>query len=115
MRKNFFVLACAVWLCWLGVSYAQDSTTVVLGGVFSWVGPIMEGMLGKYGWASAVFMWIGVLRFTMKPVFETWHYVVALTPSTKDDDVLKKVEDSKAMKTVLFVLNWLASIKLKKA
>jgi hypothetical protein len=92
---------------------AQDSVTV-LGGIFPWFQPVVEGLLGKYGWAAQAVMWVGVLRFAFKPVFELWHKVAETTVTKKDDAFLAKVENSKAMKIVLFVLDWLASLKLVK-
>lgn len=127
LRKIFSMFVLTVFtlavidVCMMSMMlYAQDvvapapsDPTVVLGGIFPWLTPIAEGLLGKYGWAAAGVMWVGVLRSIFKPVFSAWHTVVSATPSTKDDLFLQKVEGSMVLKTVLYVLDWVASWKLK--
>ncbi len=69
---------------------------------------------GKYGWLIAVVLAIGTARLIVKPLMTFLHAVAAATASKKDDALLEKVERSKAYTTFLFVLDWVASIKVKK-
>lgn len=51
---------------------------------------------------------VGSLRF----VFKALHTLVAYTQSKSDDAVLDKVEGSKVYKVIMFLVDYLASIKL---
>lgn len=57
---------------------------------------------------------VGTLRLINKPLFALAHKFVKLTPFHIDDLVLEKVESSFFYKAFLFVLDWFASIKVKK-
>lgn len=65
----------------------------------------------QYPWIAAIFMVVGVIRLVVKPLMELAKGVVASTPSAADDVMVASVESSKAYKTVLFVIDWLFSIK----
>jgi hypothetical protein len=71
-------------------------------------------LIAKYPMASAVFVVIGVLRAVFKPVFMLAQAYVDATPSKNDDAILGKVRESKIVKGLEFVLDYLASIKLPK-
>lgn len=60
----------------------------------------------------AILVIIGSLRLVLKPAFALAYAVVAITPSTKDDAAVKKIEEGKVMKAITFGLDWLASVKL---
>jgi hypothetical protein len=62
-------------------------------------------------WAVTIIVVVGSLRIILKPVMELAKAIVQLTPSKADDELPAKVEASKAYKSVLFVLDWFASIK----
>jgi hypothetical protein len=58
---------------------------------------------------------VGTLRVVLKPLQVLPSVVknfVSATPSTKDDELLKDVEDSKFYKSVKFVIDWIFSVKL---
>ena len=57
---------------------------------------------------------IGVLRLFLKPTMSFVNAVVEITPTRKDNDFLKKVEESKPYKWAMYCLDWFASIKVKK-
>lgn len=59
-------------------------------------------------------MIIGSLRAILKPLFALAQAYVKSTETTADDEALDRVEKSKAYKALLFVLDYLASIKLIK-
>lgn len=65
----------------------------------------------QYPAVSTVLMAIGVLRLIMKPLMSFLNAFVLATPSTADDEFLKKIEESKWYPIVLYVLDWLGSIK----
>ena len=76
--------------------------------------PLVEGLLGKFGWLTQVVLVMGSLRLVFKPIMVAWHNYVAGTASAADDAALEKFERGPIYKTVSFVLDWGASIKLKK-
>lgn len=65
-------------------------------------------------WLIKVIFWMGLLRLMMKPVMTAIGEVIKLTPTQKDDEVWAKVLDHKVYKAVVFVLDYVASIKLPK-
>lgn len=65
----------------------------------------------QYPWIATIFMVVGVIRLVVKPLMELAKSVAASTPSVKDDAAVASVESSKAYKTVLFVIDWLFSLK----
>jgi hypothetical protein len=60
----------------------------------------------------AVLLIVGSLRFVLKPAFALAYAVTSITPSTKDDEAVKKLEEGKVVKAIKFGLDWLASVKL---
>ena len=83
-------------------------------GILAFLAPLLESFAGKYGWVVQVITIIGAARVVMKPLVETIKAVTASTKSTKDDEVVAKVEASSIYKGIVFVLDWLTSIKLPK-
>lgn len=65
----------------------------------------------QFPWLATIFMVVGVIRLIVKPLMELAKGVAASTPSAKDDEAVAKVEASKIYKTILFVIDWLFSIK----
>lgn len=59
----------------------------------------------------AIILIIGSLRVVFKPLFALAYAIVSVTPSKKDDEVVKKVEEHKITKAILFALDYIASIK----
>jgi hypothetical protein len=55
---------------------------------------------------------IGAFRIVMKPLYTFIHSVVEATPTPKDNELLEKVEASKYYKGVVFVADYLLSVKL---
>lgn len=54
---------------------------------------------------------VGLMRAINKPLFALMKIYVKKTQSTKDDELLEKIERSKYYKMFLFGLDWLASVK----
>lgn len=59
----------------------------------------------------AVILIVGSARILIKPAMALFKAVTEVTPSKKDDELYAKVEKSKALKAVIFGLDWLMSIK----
>jgi len=57
---------------------------------------------------------IGSLRVLLKPLFALAYAITSVTPDTKDDEAVKKIEEHKITKAVIFALDYIASIKLPK-
>lgn len=66
----------------------------------------------QYPTVAAVIMVIGTLRLLMKPLFTFLNEVVLITPGQWDNELLQKVETSKVYKTILWILDWFASVKI---
>jgi len=66
----------------------------------------------QYPVVASVLMAIGVLRTINKPLFTFLQVLVGSTPTQKDDEILKSVEQSKAYTYLCFVLDYFASVKL---
>ena len=69
-------------------------------------------LIAKFPVLASVLMVIGVLRLVNKPLFAFLRTVVDATPTPKDNEILVKIETSKAYKYVSFVLDYLGSVKL---
>lgn len=74
---------------------------------------IIADLVSKFPYISTVLMVVGVLRLVLKPLFSFLHSVVLATPSTKDDELLNKVENGPIVKGLFYVLDWFASIKIQ--
>jgi len=70
------------------------------------------GLADKYPLAVTIFMVIGVLRAVFKPAMAFFRTIVSATPSKKDDEVLNKVEASKAYLKFAWFIDYISSIKL---
>lgn len=82
--------------------------------VFNAVKPILEALLGNYGWAVQVVAIIGVARLIFKPIMTAVQAIVTATPTPKDDEVLGKIMAHPAYTWFVFALDYLASLKLPK-
>lgn len=83
--------------------------------------PILTGALPfivefaqAHSWLATVLFIVGLLRVIMKPLVALAHSVAEYTDTPKDNEFLAKVENSKALATVFFCLDWFGSIKLRK-
>ena len=82
--------------------------------ILEFLRPVLEAMAGKYGWLAAILMYIGILRLIMKPLMVFLQSVVVATPSMKDNELLEKLMANPLYSVVVFVIDWLGSIKLPK-
>jgi len=74
----------------------------------------IESLSGTHGWIVQVVLIIGSLRVVFKPLMPFVHAVVSQTKTTKDDEILGKVESSVYFKVFSWLLDFGASIKVKK-
>ena len=65
-------------------------------------------------WMVQLFVVMGICRSVLKPLFSLLHTYVDATPSSKDNELLEKVEQSKYVKALSYVLDFLFSAKLLK-
>ena len=68
-------------------------------------------LMVQFPWIATIFMVIGVIRVVVKPLMELAKSVAASTPSAKDDAVVASLESNKTYKTLLFVIDWIFSLK----
>ena len=73
---------------------------------------VLETLQGKSGLFVSILVTIGALRLTIKPLLSLLHTYVDATPTKLDDEVLAKIEGSKVLKIVLYLVDWLASVKV---
>ncbi len=66
----------------------------------------------QYPIVATILMVVGVLRLVNKPLFAFLNTVVAATPTPKDNEILKKIETSKAYQYISFLLDYLGSVKM---
>lgn len=59
----------------------------------------------------AIILLIGSARILIKPAMALFKAYTEMTATKKDDELYVKVEQSKAMKAVIFALDWIMSIK----
>lgn len=57
---------------------------------------------------------VGILRLVLKPLMTILHSVAAATETDKDNKIIEQVEGSKIWNGLLWVLDYLASVKIKK-
>jgi hypothetical protein len=75
--------------------------------------PIIE-KLSDMHWFIQVVFYIGMARLFIKPIMTIVDSYVLYTPSTKDDEFWAKFKENKIVKAIIFCVDWLASIKIKK-
>lgn len=71
-------------------------------------------IVAKYPTLATVVFVIGALRTVLKPVVALLHSLANSTATPKDNALLAKLESSKALRGILFVIDWAASIKVRK-
>jgi len=72
---------------------------------------LISGFAVKYPIVASVVAVVGTLRLIIKPIMVAAQAVVDATPSEKDNKVVKKVEESKFYKFLMFILDYVASVK----
>lgn len=75
---------------------------------------ILLPLISKYPVVSSILLIVGGLRVVLKPIMVAAKAYVDYTATTSDNEKLAAIESSKLYKTISFVLDYLASIKLPK-
>lgn len=75
---------------------------------------VIAGLAAKYPILLTIAAIMGMARLILKPLMTFLHSVVIVTDTQRDDELLNKVESSAVYKGVLFALDWVFSLKLKK-
>lgn len=88
------------------------TTNVEPGPVAAVATSFIVGIAAKYPILLTVLSVIGVLRTLVKPIMSFLHQRAGETIDTADDERLAKAESSWWFKTIAYVLDWTASVKL---
>jgi hypothetical protein len=78
------------------------------------IGPMIQAYAVKYPLIITILAGMGLFRTFLKPLLAFLKEFVLVTPSKKDDELIEKVEQSKVAKTILFILDWILSLKIVK-
>lgn len=70
------------------------------------------GLAGAHPIVVTVLGVMGGLRIVFKPLFALADAIAEATPTPKDNEILSEVEHSKIYTGIVFVLDYVASIKL---
>ena len=73
---------------------------------------IIQIIEGKSGILAAVLVVVGTLRLTIKPLLTFLHTFVDSTPTLVDNAFLEKVENSRVLKVIFYLLSLFASVKI---
>lgn len=74
---------------------------------------LIQLLFTKFPVIATILVIVGGLRLLFKPTFALLQQIADFTYWTDaDNKALAKVQASKVMKTILFVLDWFASIKI---
>lgn len=68
--------------------------------------------LSQYPVFIQVLTYIGLARLIFKPIMVMLDSIVAVTPTSKDDEFLSKLKDNKIYKGIVFAFDYIASIKI---
>lgn len=76
--------------------------------------PMVEAYSGQLGGAVQIISIIGSLRLIIKPIMGVIEAYVSITPTKNDDLLPAKIKENKVYKTIVYVLDWIGSLKLPK-
>lgn len=66
----------------------------------------------KYQWFMIVCLVIGIFRMVFKPIMAIIESIVIYTPNPKDDIALAGFKNSKVYKAIIWIVDYLLSVKL---
>lgn len=73
---------------------------------------VLAALIGSWGPAAQILMWIGVLRLIFKPLFTFLGEAVNAIPGESDNELLAKIMNSGIYKGVSYVLDLFGSMKI---
>lgn len=77
-------------------------------------GSLISTLAQKAPWVMTLLAIVGALRLTVKPIVAAIHSYAESTATPKDDALIAKIENSKALAALFFVLDWFGSVKIRK-
>jgi phage terminase Nu1 subunit (DNA packaging protein) len=77
------------------------------------ISAVIIQLVSQYPVIGSIIVVVGGLRLVLKPLFAAAHYYVEQTADPADDAKLAEVEQSKIVQGLFFVLDYLASVKIK--
>lgn len=111
MKTIALIITFALLLC--AYAFGQDSPIDPgVSAIFEFIRPLLMGFAEKYPIITTLAMISGTCRMLMKPMMSFLMTFVLVTPSPKDDEILKAVMESKAYKVFSYFLDWMFSLKL---
>lgn len=75
---------------------------------------LLLDLVSKYPVVASVIAVVGILRLVIKPLMSIVHSVADSTESAKDNEVLEKIESSKVWQGLVWLIDYLSSVKLPK-
>ena len=77
--------------------------------------PVLEIMTAMFpDWLINIFVLVGGLRVIFKPMMAFLEAITVYTPSKKDDVLYKELKEGNVYKWFVFLVDYIASIKLPK-
>lgn len=86
----------------------DDSTKTIIEQVVTFILGLAQG----YPITASILMVVGALKLLMTPIMKAIDAYVYITPTQTDNELWKKVKESKYFTAFLFILDLLTSIKL---
>ena len=80
----------------------------------AWIGSILQMASVKAPFLVAIFAIMGVARSIFKPLMIFIHGIIEATPSNKDNLAIAKFEKGKFFKAIVWLMDYVFSIKIKK-
>lgn len=74
----------------------------------------LSGLALEYPIIFTIISIIGMVRLVVKPLMVILHSLAEATETTRDEEILRKLEENKVWKGFLFILDYVFSLKLKK-
>lgn len=69
------------------------------------------GLISQIPWMTDLIMIVGSFRLIFKPLLSLVRTIVELTDTTKDDLLLDEALSSKAFSAIMYIVDYLTSIK----
>ena len=73
---------------------------------------LAQSFLASNPTIATILQIVGGLRIFCKPIFSFAKFISSKTKTTRDDEFIQKLEESKVYTILRFGLDWMASVKL---
>lgn len=78
----------------------------------AWCATQLSQLAATHPILMSILVAVGGLRLLMKPIMVGLHRFVRMTPTAKDNELLAKLESSKAWRAFAWTVDYLGSVKL---